>query len=306
LIQCEWTPYAAFLKNVRCAPILIATHNIESQILARRAAHGRNPIEKMFFRLQEWKMRRFEQRALSKAGGAIAVTLQDMNTIRSWGVKSVSLVKNGVDIGLHSEVTKKEEDHCILILSSLDWFPNVDAVDHFVKDIFPLIRERCPKSFVRIVGRRPADSLRERLSRAIGIEFVGEVDDVRPYLDGAAVVVVPLRIGGGSRLKILEALAAGKAVVSTSVGAEGLELNSGEHLLIADSPSDFAQSVCDLLNFKELQDRLRLRGREFVRRNYGWDTIAKQLEDTWYNLATRSKNGAALLTQIPEPHSDIP
>jgi glycosyltransferase involved in cell wall biosynthesis len=130
--------------------------------------------------------------------------------------------------------------------------------------------------------------LKEKLSRIPGFDFVGEVNDVRPYLDRAAVIVVPVRIGGGSRLKILEALAAGKAVVSTSIGAEGLELNSEEHLLIADSRDDFARSVIELLMSKKRRQYLGEKGREFVTQRYGWDGIAIRLEGAWVDTSRRS------------------
>ena len=134
---------------------------------------------------------------------------------------------------------------------------------------------------LRIVGRRPSDSLRKKFSGVRGIDFVGEVGDVRPYLERASAIIVPLRIGGGSRLKILEALAAGKAVVSTTIGAEGLELEHERHLLVADSPDEFARRVLELLTSKDARRRLGECGRDLVLRCYGWDGIAERLERSW-------------------------
>jgi len=293
VVQCEWTPYARFLSSARSlgnTPTLIATHNVESQIWKRRAEHGTNVAEKVFFGLQKSKMERFERRALLRATAATAVTSADAQTMRDWGMRDVTLVPNGVDAEFYAPTGDLENAAEILSVASLDWFPNVDALEYFSEEILPLIREKQPKAVLRIVGRRPPESLKKKLSGVAGIDFVGEVKDVRPYLERAAVIVVPLRIGGGSRLKILEALAAGKAVVSTSIGAEGLELESERHLLVADSPSEFARRVIELLTSKVARRRLGESGREFVVQRYGWDGIANRLESTWFNVSRQSSS----------------
>jgi glycosyltransferase involved in cell wall biosynthesis len=146
------------------------------------------------------------------------------------------------------------------------------------------VRQKLPNAVLRVVGRRPPEALKKRLSAIPGIEFVGEVTDVRPYIDRASVIVVPLRIGGGSRLKILEALAAGKAVVSTSIGAEGLGLKPEKHLLIADSSTEFARRVVEVLTSKETRKRLGQGGREIVCDQFGWNGIATRLEGAWRDL----------------------
>jgi glycosyltransferase involved in cell wall biosynthesis len=288
LIQCEWTPYARFVTPTCPVPVLVATHNIESQIWARRAQHTRNPIAKAFFRTQEWKMRRFEKHALLHASAVTAVTTPDVDTAQQWGVRAVSLIPNGVDLEAYSPAAGAEHENEILILASLDWHPNIDALNHFIEDIFPLVRTRQSKARLRIVGRKPSETLRKRFSGIADIDFVGEVEDVRCHLDHAAVVAVPLRIGGGSRIKILEALAAGKAVVSTSIGAEGLDVVSGQHLIVADSPSEFAESVVKLLASTDARHRLGAQGRALVNERYGWDGIAKQLESAWHDVSKSS------------------
>jgi glycosyltransferase involved in cell wall biosynthesis len=288
LVQCEWTPYARFVSSAGNTPTLIATHNVESQIWERRAEHSTNVVERAFFRLQERKMTWFERRALRRATAVTAVTSADAQTMRDWGVRAVTLVPNGVDPEFYVTARDLEVDSEILSVASLDWFPNADALEYFAYEIFPLIREKLPTAVLRIVGRRPPESLKLKLSRVPGIDFVGEVKDVRPYLDRSSVIVVPLRIGGGSRLKILEALAAGKAVVSTSIGAEGLELDSEKHLLIADSSGDFARRVAELLLSREARRNLGDNGRKLVTERYGWNGIADRLESAWLDISRQS------------------
>jgi glycosyltransferase involved in cell wall biosynthesis len=286
LIHCEWTPYARFFSSRGTTPTLIATHNVESQIWRRRAECSKNFLERIFFGLQEAKMLWFERRALRRATAVTAVTEADAETMRKWGARAVTVVPNGVDLAMYLGITdQKQVENEILSVASLDWFPNIDAIEYFVNEIFPSIQKALPNIVFRIVGRRPTESLRAKLSAVPGIDFVGEVKDVRSYLDRAAVIVVPLRIGGGSRLKILEALAAGKAVVSTSVGAEGLDLNPGKDVLIADSPQDFARGVINLLLAKAARRELGANGRKLVTEKYGWNEIGRRLEAIWLETA---------------------
>jgi glycosyltransferase involved in cell wall biosynthesis len=191
----------------------------------------------------------------------------------------------------YSPAPGAEREEELLFLASLDWYPNQDALGYFVKNILPAVRERRPGAKLRIVGRKPPESVSKRYSGLPGIEFVGEVNEVGSHLDRATVIIVPLRIGGGSRIKILEALAAGKAVISTTIGAEGLDVISGEHLLIADSPAAFAGGIEELLGSTQMRRHLGANGRNLVAARYGWDQIAIRLERVWYDV---SENQTAL------------
>jgi len=294
LIQCEWTPYAQFIRRAGPVPTLIATHNVESHILARRAGNVSHPVARTFFLMQQQKMRRFEQRVLRRASAVTAVTGPEVKTMSDWGVRPLAVIPNGADLASLSSNFGAERNGELLFLASLDWYPNVDALTYFIQEVFPIVRTRWPDVRLRIVGRKPSKILKGQFSGLPGIDFVGEVEDVRSYLASAAVIVVPLRIGAGSRIKILEALAAGKAVVSSSVGAEGLEVISGTHLLIADSPEDFALAIDQFLASEGLRRRLGARGKELVRDRYGWEKIASRLESVWYEVVNGCKADPAV------------
>lgn len=285
LVQCEWTPYARYTSEIRDFPVLVTTHNIESQILGRRAQQTKNGVARAFFRLQESKMLQFEREALLLASAATAVTPQDLGTMKTWGIKTAVLVPNGVASEVHADSSTVENGDEILFLASLDWYPNVDSLHYFVQDIFPIVRTRNPAAHLRIIGRRPSKTLVEQYSAMPAIHFVGEVADITQFIQEASVFVVPLRIGGGSRIKILEALSAEKAVVSTSIGAEGLDTISNEHLVIADEPEEFAARIVELLASKETRARIAQNGRRLVEELYGWDEIANRLESVWFALA---------------------
>jgi glycosyltransferase involved in cell wall biosynthesis len=154
-----------------------------------------------------------------------------------------------------------------------------------------MIQREHPQAIFRVLGRSAPRELRKRLEQTSGVVFHGEVADLSPYLQQASVVVVPLRIGAGSRLKILEALAAGKAVVSTTVGAEGLELAPDVHILTADEPEDFARKVVELLGSPARRKQLGDTGRGYVQEQYDWDKIARELEKSWQQVSARFANG---------------
>jgi len=281
LVHCECTVYARFLRVVDKLPTLVMAHNIESQILFRRAQQSRTIVERVFFGLQARRMEAFERESLRRADWVTVVTELDAEQVRAWGVQRASLVENGVDVDQFIPTEGKCDSDEVLFLAALDWYPNLDALDYLLKDIFPLVRQARPSARLRIVGRCPPVGLKERIAHCPGVELVGEVTDARPYLTQAAVVVVPLRIGGGSRIKILEALAMAKAVVSTTIGAEGLAVTDGLHLLLADAPSDFAARMVELLRSSAEHFRLGENGRKLVVERYSWDQMARALEWAW-------------------------
>jgi glycosyltransferase involved in cell wall biosynthesis len=285
LVQCEWTPYARFLESQPGTPFLVATHNVESQIWFRRGQHSRTFLEQSFFWLQGVKMRRFERRVLPRSRWVTAVTPLDLSAIREWGVRKSSLVENGVDLESLVPRPELENPREILFLGSMDWFPNQDAVEYFLERIFPMLRKKKLGVRFRIAGRRPSTALRNRVAAMPDVELVGEVADVPGAFAGAAVVVVPLRIGGGSRIKILEAMAMKRAVVSTTVGAEGLEVENGRDLVLANSPAEFADRVAELLAAPHRRAQLGENARCLVEQRYSWDRAAIALAQAWENAA---------------------
>ena len=282
LVQCEWTPYARYLDSFSNFSTIIATHNVESQIWFRRSANSGTFLARLFYRMQAKKMAVFERRVLRSASWVTAVSNEDAEKIRQWGVENLSVVDNGVDLDYYRPGRSLEQDNEMLFLASLDWEPNIDGLNHFVTEILPLITLKQPNAILTIAGRRPIPELRKRMEAIPNVHFVGEVPDVRPLLERAAVVVVPLRVGGGSRLKILEAMAMAKAVVSTSVGAEGLSVRDDEQLVIANVPAEFADAVTGLIASPEKRGRLGDAGRRLVEDQYGWDSCAEKLEDAWH------------------------
>jgi glycosyltransferase involved in cell wall biosynthesis len=227
----------------------------------------------------EWrKVRRYEARTCARARLTLTVSDVDRTALASLAPgAAIAAIPTGVDIDYFAPDGTRETPASLVFTGSMDWYPNDDAVRHFMATVLPRIRAEIPDASLTVVGRRPAAGLREAAARA-GVAVTGTVDDVRPYVAAAAVYVVPIRIGGGTRLKIFEALAMGKAVVSTTIGAEGLPLVPGEHFLRADEPGEFADAVVSLIRNPSRRRALGRAGRRLVQERYAWSRIAREFE----------------------------
>ncbi|MBV5330683.1 MAG: glycosyltransferase, partial [Chlorobium sp.] len=194
-------------------------------------------------------------------------------------------VANGVDVNYFSRNRPYSQldplSQILVFTGSLDWRPNVDGLLYFLEQVFPLIKKSYPQSRLVIVGRNPMPVLQAKVAGIQDVTLTGTVDDVRPYMEAAAVYIVPLRVGGGSRLKILEALSMRMPVVSTSIGAEGLDITPDKDILIADTPVSFAAVVGTVFDDRERAENLGKWGRHLVEADYQWHVLADRLETNW-------------------------
>ena len=254
-------------------------HNVESVIWQRHAEEARHGAKKAYFRLQARRMERFERDVCRRAGHIVAVSEVDRATMQElFGVEHTSTVATGVDIEYFAPPMGIEPKTELIFAGSMDWLPNIDAIEYFAAEILPLIQKERPECRVTVAGRRPTAALQELARRQPYITLTGTVPDVRPYLWESTVSIVPLRIGGGTRLKIFEAIAARLPVVSTSVGAEGLPLADGKQIAIADTPEAFAGSCLKLLADPAMRQRRAQDAWEFVTSRFSWEAVARDFE----------------------------
>ena len=295
LWHAEWTPYARLLAG-RAEPWVIMAHNVESLIWQRSAEVETNALKRWVLREQWRKFERFETWACQSATRTSAVSREAARLMaRLFGVADADVVDNGVDTRLFQPAPARDRDPIkALFLGSLDWRPNLDGVRWMLEQIWPLVRDQEPNAVFQVVGRKPPRDLRTLIERTPGVELHADVPDVRPFLEQAGMMVVPLRIGGGSRLKILEALATALPVVTTHVGVEGLRLRNQEHLSIADEPEAFAESMLDTIAYHQLACRMAARGRMTVEREYDWDALAARLGRIWNECAGGSLSGVTI------------
>jgi glycosyltransferase involved in cell wall biosynthesis len=284
--HCEWTPYAEALRVLPDARRLVVAHNVESLIWQRYHETEKHPIKRWFIRGQWRKFEKFERRALASADCAVAVSPEDAARMRSdFQARHVAVVDNGVDTSYFRPTAAARIPGQILFLGSLDWRPNLDAVRLLLDCIFPELRAREEAARLCIVGRNPPEWLRRETEHRPGVELHANPADVRPFLQKSAVMAVPLRIGGGSRLKILEALACGLHVVSTRVGAEGLSLMPDRHLDVVEEPNAMAPALVHCLRERGRCDEIAEQGRRVVVERYDWSVLAVKLERAWFDCA---------------------
>jgi len=279
LLICDFVQMAGNAIGLDVPAKILFEHNVEAEIFRRHAETDAGWLRRRYMTLQWRKMQRFEADAGRHFDTVIAVSRRDQNLFESdYGWQHVHVIDTAVDLDYFTPQPDLERAGCVLFVGSMDWLPNQDGVRYFVSEVWDRIRQQCPQATFRIVGRNPPPEI-ARLAEAPGVEVVGTVPDVRPYLAEAAVVVVPLRIGGGTRLKIFEAAAMKKAVISTSLGAEGLDVVPGEHLLVADDSESFGDAVVELLDNKVRRSTLAARARELVVENYSSEAVAAQFEE---------------------------
>lgn len=271
----------AALKQLPAPPLtVINAHNVECQIAGRMRDLESSLLRRMALTMHAYNMDRFEKRVFALADIVLAVSEEDRGRIDTMaGVSGKAiLVENGVDENYYTPNTDQDVDpNSLVFVGSMDWLPNVDGVKWFVSEILPLIRQQRPQAHLRIVGRRPHVDVAALHSPKHGVVVTGTVDDVRPYVRTASVVVVPLRFGGGTRLKILEAFAMKKAVVSTSLGAEGIQCLNGKHLCIENETQSFANACLKLMVDDAVRQDFGEKGHALALSQYSWDAITARM-----------------------------
>ena len=280
LVVCDFLPPVANLPTRVSCPTVLFTHNVEAEIWRRHTETASTWWKRALMRQQWRRMLRFERAAVGRFDLVLAVSDADGRTLQQlYGPlrRPVHVIPTGVDTTYFAPLAAAERPAHLVFTGSMDWLPNEDGMLFFVHDVLPLIRRQEPSVTLSIVGRAPTPAV-ARLAAEAGIEVTGRVDDVRPHVAAGAVYVVPLRIGGGTRLKIFEAMAMGKPVVSTTIGAEGLPLKDGEHVRIADEPQAFADAVLWLLREPGERARLGRAARDLVAAQYDWSAAAREFE----------------------------
>ncbi len=281
VLLCDFVSPAAAVPWNWPGPKVLFTHNVEALIWRRHYEVAANPLWKAISWIEWRRMEAAERRYLQLADRVLTVSDSDRDAFASFvAPEKLTVIPTGVDLDYFQPMPVEEKPDSLVFTGSMDWLPNEDAILYFVQAILPLIKQQRPEVYVEVVGRSPSQKLLAIAEREKSVRLTGWVEDIRPFVARAAICIVPLRIGGGTRLKIFEAMAMGKAVISTSLGAEGLPVQSGKDVLLADTPQDFAQSVVCLLRDSDLRRRLGAGARTLVQENYGWAKVAENVAHT--------------------------
>jgi sugar transferase (PEP-CTERM/EpsH1 system associated) len=276
VVLCDFLSPSVNVPRDLGVPTVLFQHNVEAAIWERHTQVAAGALRKAYMGEQWRRMRRWEGAECRRFDQVIAVSAEDCRLLESaYGLEDVSEVPTGVDTEFFRPSGNVERrPHELVFTGSMDWLPNEDGVIWFCDEILPLIRREIPETTLSIVGRTPSRPVLELAERHAGVEVTGSVPDVRPHMERAAVFVIPLRIGGGTRLKVYEAMGMEVPIVSTTVGAEGLPVRDGEELLLADEPEAFASAVVRLLRDEDAGRRLATRAADRVRREFGWSEVA--------------------------------
>ncbi len=277
-------------------PVVLFQHNVESILWQRQAEHEKNPIKRIAWNLEAAKMLRYERAAVGQFDHVIAVSEYDRQQLKTMNPQSrISVVPTGVDLQQYRAAAgESATEPLVMFVGSMDWEANIDCMAYFCREIWPQVKRVAPEARLRIVGRNP----HPRITRLAcdDIEVTGRVPSVVEHLRQAAVFVVPLRIGGGTRLKIYEAMAMRKAIVSTSIGAEGLDVNHGRDILLADDPQTFADCVIELLRDHSKRMKLEVAAGEQAAR-YDWWVVTDRFEAA---LAQVVRDASAAYGRTPQ------
>ena len=294
IVQVESIHLMAYLPIIRAArkpPLVVCDwHNIESELMQRYSEREPSLPRRVYARRTARLMSQFERRAIREFDAHVVVSQRDAERLHNLDPDArVFLIENGVDTAYYSgqqvepapsQLTLKRR---IVFVGSMDYHANVHGVLNFADNVWPRVRDRQPNLVFTIVGRDPTAEVR-KLSSIPGVEVTGTVDDVRPYYRDAVAAIVPLNVGGGSRLKILEAMASGVPVVSTTLGAEGLDVRDGENILIVDTNEKLADAIIKVIVDAEQRNHLILGGRTLVTKRYDWSTLGASLLEIYDKL----------------------
>lgn len=262
------------------APIVLFTHNVEAEIFARHRDVSRDPFRRAIWENQRSKMERFESSALKRARAVVAVSDRDAATFRAtYDAGNVQVIPTGVDLDFF-RYRPPSSNLTVVFTGSMDWMANIDGIEFLLRDVWPRVQSAEPLARMTVVGRNPPPRLiEEARRRGYSWTFTGWVSETRPWVWNAAAFVIPLRVGGGTRLKVWEAMAMGSVVVSTRLGVEGLPVENGKHCLLADDPAALAQSLVRVLRDSRLRERLSQSARAHVEGNFSFQRAAAVFED---------------------------
>lgn len=288
IVQTEFPHMASYDIKSDAIKIMDA-HNVEYSIFKYQWQHAASPIRKVFYKKEFQKIYR-EEISACRRQDALLVTSNNDKTTLDKDVPGIPkyIIPNGVDTEYFIPSTEKLEPHSLVFTGAMSYIPNCDGILYFLDNIFPLITNSIPSTKLYIVGNKPPKKLLRRASKNIII--TGYTDDIRPYVWKSSVYIVPLRMGSGTRLKVLEALSMKKPIVTTSIGCEGIDVRNDETAIIADKPKDFAEAVIKLLKEPSRSKRLTDNGFELVKKQYDWNVIGEKLNGVYKLIHEQHNN----------------
>ena len=289
IVHFDTISLAEYFDDVGIAHKILNHHNMESHLMERRSSIEKNILKKFYYQMEAKKLRRYEETHCKKFDINFTVSQDDKELLQELipGCR-IEVIPNGVDTDYFRREDIQPSPGTLVFAGGMNWYPNRDAILHFCREIWPLLKKGFPEISLTVVGAQPPRELLELAERDPKIVATGFVDDVRPYFANAEVYICPMRDGGGTRLKILDTLSMSTALVSTTIGCEGIKVTPETNVLIADTPVEFVTQVKRVFQDPELRKRLGREGRKLVEEKYSWEVIGNTLRAVYADLCQRT------------------
>jgi glycosyltransferase involved in cell wall biosynthesis len=278
-------PYIETIQRLTNAPIIYRSHNIEHEIWARISKNEKNWFKAGYFSLLSKRILNLEKNIVSKVNALVSISNRDNNWFETYSFTKPSItIPMGYSVSLDDNFKAGLANNDICYLGSLDWIPNQEGLNWFINEVWPIVQLKSPYLKFHVAGRNTPNSIIDKLNKVPNVVFHGEVDSAQIYLNNFSILVVPILSGSGMRVKIVEGMMLGKAVVTTTIGIEGIKAENREHAIIADSPSDFAKSIIELTQLPGLKERIVEKARIFALANFENATLTNELVDFYKKL----------------------
>lgn len=289
LVHFDTISLAPYRELIQGVPTVLDHHNIESHMMLRRADKEKNISLKMYYLQEGLRLGRYEKKHCKDFN--LNITCSKLDSLRLLKIDqklNVQEVPNGVDVDYFNPNKAVEEPQSLIFVGSMNWYPNVEAMHYFVENVWLLLKRKVPDCVLHIVGANPPDSIKKLADKDTNIIVHGFVDDVRPYIEKASVYVCPIRDGGGTKLKLLDAFAMKKAVVAHPVACEGIDAQPNHDVFFAETSVEFVEKICTLFSNLQLRQVTGENARKMVMSNYSYKSIGKELSEKYEKLCTHS------------------
>lgn len=271
-------------------PLIMDHHNIESHMMIRRSKKEKNWIKKFYFLQEGLKLKAYEKKVCSNYSGHITCSAVDTKRLcELTSGPEITDIPNGVDTNYFKPSGLKQDPHTIIFAGRMNWYPNVEAADYITEQVFPLLKKRFPHAKLVIAGANPPQHLINKFKKCDDIQITGFVDDIRPYIDRASVYICPIMDGGGTKLKILDALAMAKPIVASRIAAEGIDVEDGKNIMLVDSPQEYVDAIGSLFESESLRAEMGQEARRLSEQKYEFSRIGKKLGGFYQNIVDRSQ-----------------
>jgi len=287
LIHCDILPLAFTIRNNKHLPCIVTDHDVSYLKALRMGRQARNPFLKLLLYLEAFKLKRLESKVFKQADMGIAVSEVDKKVLKELCPEgNLEVIENGVDTDEFKPTYEEIDKDSLVWVGGFENYPNREGVYYFLDKIYPLIKKQARHVKIMLVGGGATQRLKQFSNSDPSINIIGYVNDPLPYIQNAAVFIVPILSGSGTRLKLLEAMAVGKAIVTTSIGCEGIEGTDKEHYLVADQPVQFAEKVATILNNRALGEYLGRNARKLAEEKYDWKCIFEKMDVIYRGLVS--------------------